>query len=54
MYVVLVENKRDSSDKYFIKKSTLEEAKESAREFDCAPDGYNWHTEIYEIKNNLR
>ena len=54
MYVVLIENKRDYSDKYFIKKSTVEEARESARNFDCAPDGNNWHTEIYEIKDNLR
>jgi hypothetical protein len=47
MYIILIQNKQDRSDRYFCKRFSLEEAKECAREYISAPDN-KWYVEIYE------
>ena len=55
MYIVLIENKHDYSDKHFFKTPSIGKAKERAQEYLCKPDGDKWSVEIYEVNiNNLR
>lgn len=50
MYIILVTNRRDSYDRTWARRDSLEEAREVAKAYEC---DNSYTTEIYEIGKSL-